>query len=101
MTLQNFVGGTWTASTASSTVPVHNPSTGEIIAETPLSPAADVAAAVAAARKGLTDRQVTVELPGGVLFIDWTKDDRILMCGPAELEFEGTLTPDTLSRATV
>ncbi len=59
------------------------------------------AAAVAAARKGLTDRQVTVELPGGVLFIDWTKDDRILMCGPAELEFEGTLAPDTLSRAPV
>jgi diaminopimelate epimerase len=42
-----------------------------------------------------------VELPGGVLFIDWTKDDRILMCGPAELEFEGMLAPDTLSRATV
>jgi diaminopimelate epimerase len=59
------------------------------------------AAAVAAARKGLTERQVNVELPGGVLFIDWTKDDRILMCGPAELEFEGTLAPDTLSRATV
>src|SRR5436305_13650338 len=50
MTLQNFLGGTWTASTASSTVPVHNPSTGEVIAETPLSPAADVEAAVAAAR---------------------------------------------------
>jgi diaminopimelate epimerase len=56
------------------------------------------AAAVAAARKGLTERQVTVELPGGGLFIDWTKDDRILMCGPAELEFEGTLAPDTLVR---
>jgi diaminopimelate epimerase len=56
------------------------------------------AAAVAAARKGLTERQVTVELPGGVLFIDWTNDDRILMCGPAELEFEGTLAPDTLVR---
>ena len=59
------------------------------------------AAAVAAARKGLTGRQVTVELPGGVLFIDWTKDDHILMCWPAELEFEGTLAPDTLSRAPV
>jgi diaminopimelate epimerase len=59
------------------------------------------AAAVAAARKGLTGRQVTVELPGGVLFIDWTKDDHILMRGPAELEFEGTLAPDTLSRAPV
>jgi len=59
------------------------------------------AAAVAAARKGLTGRQVTVELPGGVLFIDWTKDDHILMRGPAELEFKGTLAPDTLSRAPV
>ena len=59
------------------------------------------AAAVAAARKGLTGRKVTVELPGGVLFIDWADNDHILMCGPAELEFEGTLEPDTLSRAPV
>src|SRR5580704_474599 len=50
-TLRNFIGGTWTASTARSTAPVHNPSTGEIIAETPVSPAADVDAAVTAARK--------------------------------------------------
>lgn len=56
------------------------------------------AAAVAAARKKLTDRHVRVELPGGVLTIDWTGDNRILMCGPAELEFEGMLEPDTLSR---
>jgi diaminopimelate epimerase len=59
------------------------------------------AAVVAAARKGLTERQVTVELPGGALFIEWTTDDRILMCGPAELEFEGTLAPDMLARAPV
>ncbi len=57
------------------------------------------AAAVAAARKNLTDRQVTVELPGGSLFIDWTKDGHILMSGPAELEFEGTLDSQLLSRA--
>ena len=56
------------------------------------------AAAVAAARKGLTDRRVTVELPGGPLFIDWADNDHILMSGPAELEFEGTLAPDTLVR---
>lgn len=56
------------------------------------------AAAVAAARKKLTGRQVKVALPGGVLFIDWTADNRILMRGPAELEFEGALEPDTLSR---
>ncbi len=57
------------------------------------------AAAVAAARKGFTDRQVTVTLPGGKLFIDWTADGHILMRGPAELEFEGTLPAETLSRA--
>jgi diaminopimelate epimerase len=59
------------------------------------------AAVVAAVRKGLTERKVTVELPGGTLFIDWTSDDHILMCGPAELEFEGTLAPDMLARAPV
>jgi diaminopimelate epimerase len=57
------------------------------------------AAAVAAARKGLTERKVAVELPGGVLHIEWSSDDHILMRGPAELEFEGTLAADTLSRA--
>jgi diaminopimelate epimerase len=57
------------------------------------------AAAVAAARKKLTGRQVSVELPGGRLFINWTTDGHILMCGPAELEFEGTLEGETLSRA--
>jgi len=57
------------------------------------------AATVAAARKKLTDRQVTVELPGGSLFINWATDGHISMCGPAELEFEGTLAPETLSPA--
>lgn len=55
------------------------------------------AAAVAAARKGLTAREVAVTLPGGTLFIEWAENDHILMRGPAELEFEGTLGPDTLS----
>jgi diaminopimelate epimerase len=59
------------------------------------------AAAVAAARKGLTGRQVTVTLPGGKLFINWSADGRILMRGPAELEFEGSLPAETLSRAPV
>ncbi len=59
------------------------------------------AAVVAAARKNLTDRKVTVSLPGGNLLIEWTPENRVLMTGPAELEFEGTLEPDTLSRAPV
>jgi diaminopimelate epimerase len=44
---------------------------------------------------------VAVQLPGGTLFIDWAENDHILMRGPAELEFEGTLAADTLSRAPV
>ena len=50
------------------------------------------ATAVAAARTGRTGRRVSVELPGGVLFIEWREaDDHILMTGPTEFEFEGAL----------
>lgn len=59
------------------------------------------AAAVSAARKRFTDRKVTVELPGGPLAIEWADDNHVLMTGPAELEFEGALEADTLSRAQV
>ncbi|QIB34828.1 diaminopimelate epimerase [Ancylobacter pratisalsi] len=51
------------------------------------------AAAVSAARLGLTGRRVRVTLPGGDLMIDWrASDDHILMTGPAEHEFDGRLT---------
>jgi diaminopimelate epimerase len=61
------------------------------------------AAAVAAARKKLTERRVTVTLPGGALLIEWKGDDHISMCGPAALEFEGTLPvpAETLSPAVI
>ncbi len=49
------------------------------------------AAAVSAARTGRTGRIVTVTLPGGVLHIEWTLANHILMRGPVELEFEGQL----------
>jgi len=49
------------------------------------------AAAVCAARKGLTDRLVTVTLPGGPLEIEWRADNHILMTGPVALEHEGVL----------
>ena len=49
------------------------------------------AATVCAARKGLTQRRVTVTLPGGPLDIEWRADDHILMTGPVELEHEGVL----------
>ncbi len=50
------------------------------------------AATVCAARKGLSRRAVRVSLPGGDLFVRWREeDDHILMAGPVEYEFEGTL----------
>ncbi len=57
------------------------------------------AAAVSAMRKGLTDRKVTVTLPGGLLVIEWTSANRILMTGPVEIEHEDVWTGDTVSRA--
>ena len=55
------------------------------------------AAAVCAARKKLTGRKVTVSLPGGDLVIEWTDRNRILMTGPAELEFEARIDAASLS----
>jgi len=49
------------------------------------------ATAVSAMRKKLTDRKVTVTLPGGPLVIEWAADNHILMTGPAELEHTGDL----------
>ncbi len=50
------------------------------------------AAAVAAARKGLTGRNVAVSLPGGDLQIVWREaDDHILMTGPIEVEYKGEI----------
>ncbi len=60
------------------------------------------AVAVAAARKGLTERKSTVTLPGGPLQMEWrADDDHILMTGPSELEYEGTLDPALLQGESV
>jgi diaminopimelate epimerase len=48
------------------------------------------AAAVAAMRRGLVAREVTVTLPGGALLIDWGEDGRITMTGPATESFRGS-----------
>lgn len=49
------------------------------------------AALVNAHRRGLTGRQAVVEMDGGELLITWTQDGRVLMRGPAETAFSGTL----------
>ncbi|HWK42404.1 MAG TPA: diaminopimelate epimerase [Croceibacterium sp.] len=48
------------------------------------------ATAVAAMRRGLVGREVTVTLPGGALLIEWGEDGRITMTGPAAESFRGT-----------
>ena len=53
------------------------------------------AAAVSAARTGRTDRTVTVNVPGGPLAITWRDDDHVVMTGPAQWEWSGTLDPVT------
>jgi diaminopimelate epimerase len=58
------------------------------------------AAAVAAARKGLTGRAVRVTLPGGDLDIEWREsDDHMLMTGPVAYEFSGELPEDLMAGA--
>jgi diaminopimelate epimerase len=43
----------------------------------------------------MTDRTVTVHVPGGPLVIEWLQNNHVMMTGPAEWEFSGTLDPTT------
>jgi diaminopimelate epimerase len=54
------------------------------------------AAAVSGARTNRTERLVEITSPsGGKLQIEWREDDHVIMTGPAEWEFSGTLDPVT------
>ena len=46
---------------------------------------------VNAARRGLTGRRATVELPGGALEMEWRADGHVLMTGPVATAFTGEL----------
>jgi len=52
------------------------------------------ASAVAAARAGLTGRQVEVVLDGGRLSIDWREDGHVIMTGPSTISFYGRIDLD-------
>ena len=54
------------------------------------------AVAVAAARRGLTGRTVTLDLDGGTLAVDW-REDGVWMTGPTSHVFSGTLPPEWLA----
>jgi len=53
------------------------------------------AALVSASRRRLTDRKATIILDGGELAVEWQKDNHVMMTGPIEHEFDGTL-PETI-----
>ncbi|MHB1205427.1 MAG: diaminopimelate epimerase [Rhodospirillaceae bacterium] len=55
------------------------------------------ASAVAAVRRGLTDRNVTVTLDGGDLHIAWRADGHVIMTGPATLTFSGIMDAGLLA----
>jgi malonate-semialdehyde dehydrogenase (acetylating)/methylmalonate-semialdehyde dehydrogenase len=61
--LSNYIGGRWVASTSTDQLDVQNPATGETLARVPLSGAADVDAAVKAARAAFPEwrRRPTIE----------------------------------------
>lgn len=54
------------------------------------------AVAVAAHLRGLTGRQVALDLDGGRLEIDW-RDDGVWMTGPTARVFDGMFSPDFLA----
>ncbi len=54
------------------------------------------AALVAAHLNGLSGRSAQVELPGGVLLIEWLSKGTIRMSGPAEEVFTGQIDPERI-----
>lgn len=58
------------------------------------------ATAVAAVRRGLTDRKVELMLDGGTLTIEWRQDDgHVLMTGPTATPFRGRVDLEKLATA--
>ena len=57
------------------------------------------ATAVAAARRGLTGREVRIDLDGGRLHVAW-RDDGVWMTGPTARVFDGVLTAEFLEAVT-
>jgi diaminopimelate epimerase len=55
------------------------------------------ASAVASFLNGLTDRKVTVILPGGELSVDWAEDNHVYMAGPAAEVFRGDWPNSTIT----
>ncbi|MBT4933265.1 MAG: diaminopimelate epimerase [Rhodospirillaceae bacterium] len=48
---------------------------------------------VAACRRGLTERQVNIDLNGGTLQLQWMPDNHVMMTGPVTTSFSGFIDP--------
>lgn len=57
------------------------------------------ATAVAAVRRGLTERHMAVEVDGGELLIEWTPRNHVLMTGAIALAFRGEMDASLLAVA--
>ena len=57
------------------------------------------AALVNASRRGLTGRQATVELDGGLLDVHWREDGHVTMTGPVATVFRGEFETESFHRA--
>jgi diaminopimelate epimerase len=57
------------------------------------------AAAVAAARRGLSGRQVEVAMDGGSLTVAWRDDNHAVLTGPVATSFIGLLQEAILEQA--
>ena len=55
------------------------------------------AQAIAAARRGLTGRTVTLDLDGGTLQVTWRQDGHAVMTGPVATAYNGVLSADLLN----
>jgi len=99
--LKNFVGGKWEPASGASVIAVRNPATGDVLAEAPLSGAADVAKAVDAASKALQgwrrtpagDRIQPLFRLKALLVFNFTEIAKLVTqeCGKTLAESEGEL----------
>lgn len=58
------------------------------------------AAVVASSLAGLSGPEADIEFPGGVLHVDWRKDDDVYLTGPAVWVYDGDLSAEWLSKGT-
>jgi diaminopimelate epimerase len=57
------------------------------------------AALVASSLAGLVGREAEVRFPGGLLWVDWRRDDQVFLTGPAMGVFDAELDPAWLAEA--